>query len=197
MTCPGYDWKGYVLKELEPGERARAEVHLGGCAACQAEVEGLELTVAALERLPAVEIPRRIGFVSDPVFEQPWWKRMWTSGPQLGFAGAALVALAIVAHGAMAQRPAVNEAEVAKRVEERVQSEVAKRVEAEVAARVQQGLQAGLQPVRADLEAKLEGLEKRHDARRQSDMAAVESAFTHMEKKMNTAMVTAARYGGD
>jgi hypothetical protein len=45
-----------------------------------------------LASLEDEEIPRRIAFVSDRVFEPRWWQTMWRSGPVMGFASAALLA---------------------------------------------------------------------------------------------------------
>jgi hypothetical protein len=46
------------------------------------------------------EIPRRIAFVSDPVFEpsawRRWWSGFWNTPARLGFGSAALVSAALV-----------------------------------------------------------------------------------------------------
>jgi anti-sigma-K factor RskA len=47
----------YALDALEPGERARFERHLRGCAACQAEVRGFAATAASLALAAAVTPP--------------------------------------------------------------------------------------------------------------------------------------------
>ena len=41
--------------------------------------------------LPDEEIPQRIAFVSDRVFEPSWWQTVWRSGPAMGFASAVLL----------------------------------------------------------------------------------------------------------
>ena len=92
MTCPDFDWKSYVLDEVPAPDRRQMEQRLAGCAPCREEVEGLRLTVTALRRLPVREIPKRISFVSDPVFEPSLWQRFWGSASRLGFASAALLA---------------------------------------------------------------------------------------------------------
>lgn len=196
MTCPDFDWKGFVLEELPAAEKRQARHHLDGCASCRQEVEELELTLTALSRLPVAEIPRRIGFVSDPVFEDPWWKRLWNTGPRLGFAAAAMLACAIVAHGYMLKPvpgSKLSEQEIEARVQARLETEVARRVSAEVSAR----LQDNIQPVRADLTARLEDYEKRQSAQRREDLKALDSYLVHMDKKMSTALLSAARFGGD
>ncbi len=69
MNCP--DLKAYLFGE-EPG----AAEHLKTCRSCQEEWARLQLTHAALRTLPEEEVPRRIAFVSDKVFEPRWWQRI-------------------------------------------------------------------------------------------------------------------------
>jgi anti-sigma factor RsiW len=107
MICESVDLKSYVLGEGTREERGAVKAHLVKCASCREELARLENTHAALLSLRDEEIPRRIGFVSDGVFEPNWWQRLWRSGPQLGFAGAALLAAAILVHGFVAQRTVV------------------------------------------------------------------------------------------
>jgi anti-sigma factor RsiW len=98
MICESVDLKSYVLGEGTHEERAAVKAHLVKCASCREEVSRLEYTHAALLCVRDEEIPRRIGFVSDGVFEPKWWQRLWRSGPQLGFVGATLLAAAILVH---------------------------------------------------------------------------------------------------
>ena len=77
----------------------------------------------------SVSLPRRIAFVSDKVFEPKWWQVWLSSGPRMGFASAALLAGAIVFHGAMQPKPVAGPAPVAfdqARFEQRISEEVAK-----------------------------------------------------------------------
>jgi hypothetical protein len=104
MSCESVDLKSYLLREGTPGEREAVKAHLGKCASCREEFGRLETTHAALLWLREEEMPRRIGFVSDDVFEPNWWQRFWRSGPQLAFAGAAMLAIAILIHGFAAPR---------------------------------------------------------------------------------------------
>ena len=72
------------------------EQHISRCGECAQELDRLRLTTAALRLLPDQDIPQRIAFVSDKVFEpSPFW-RFWNSGARLGFASACVVALAMV-----------------------------------------------------------------------------------------------------
>jgi len=104
MICESVDLKSYVLGEGTREERGAVKAHLVKCASCREEVSRLEYTHAALLCVRDEEIPRRIGFVSDGVFEPKWWQQLWRSGPQLGFAGATLLAAAILVHAFAAPR---------------------------------------------------------------------------------------------
>jgi anti-sigma factor RsiW len=108
MICESVDLKSYVLGEGTREERAAVKAHLVKCASCREELARLENTHAALLCLRDEEIPRRIGFVSDGVFEPTWWQRLWRSGPQLSFAGAALLAAAILVHSFATPRIVVS-----------------------------------------------------------------------------------------
>ncbi|MBZ5578510.1 MAG: zf-HC2 domain-containing protein [Acidobacteriia bacterium] len=100
MSCSPFDLRDYVLKELPEAERKQAEAHVKGCAACRGEVERLRMTEAALFSLRDEEIPQRIAFVSDKIFEpSPWrrgWAAFWGSTARLGFASAAMLSVALI-----------------------------------------------------------------------------------------------------
>ena len=100
-NCSVVDLKAYALGETASGETASVEEHVRACAGCREELERLDLTKAALIGLPDEEIPQRIAFVSDAVFEPSWWQRVWRSGPVMGFASAVVLAAAILAHGSL------------------------------------------------------------------------------------------------
>lgn len=123
MSCSSIDLKAYLLGEAPEAERRRTAGHVAGCAACADELDRLQATETALRTLREEEIPRRIAFVSDDVFEPRWWQRLWRSGPQLGFVSAAMLSLAILSHGmlrpaAPAVEPARLEATVQRAVDE-------------------------------------------------------------------------------
>lgn len=92
------DWKAFVLRELGQDAHRQAEAHLATCLTCHEEVATLRLTLDTLSTLREEEMPRRIAFVSDKVFEPRWWQRVFSPT----FAAGALVAAAILIHGAMA-----------------------------------------------------------------------------------------------
>ena len=122
MSC-SVDLKAYVVDELARKERGVVEDHVRGCQSCREELDRLNLTHSALASLEDEEIPRRIAFVSDRVFEPRWWQTMWRSGPVMGFASAALLAGAILVHG-FERAPFVDAAQIENRIESRVNARV-------------------------------------------------------------------------
>src|SRR5436190_16199270 len=101
------DWKAYLLGELNPEVSRQADAHLAACSICHEEVATLRLTLDTLSTLREEEVPRRIAFVSDKVFEPRWWQRVFSPT----FAAGALVAAAILVHGAV--RPGQAQVEAA------------------------------------------------------------------------------------
>ena len=71
------DWKAYVLRELVKTRTARRKRILATCSNCHEEVATLRLTLDTLSTLREEEMPRRIAFVSDKVFEPRWWQRVF------------------------------------------------------------------------------------------------------------------------
>jgi len=120
MSCSSFDsnpeskpdWKAYALRELNQDAARQAETHLINCPECQEEVAMLRLTLDTLSTLREEEIPRRIAFVSDKVFEPRWWQRVFNPT----FAAAALVAAAILVHGSLRPGQAQVDAAVTKAV---------------------------------------------------------------------------------
>jgi anti-sigma factor RsiW len=100
MSCSPFDLRDYYLQELTDPQQRQVESHVKDCPACREELQQLRLTEAALFSLRDEEIPQRIGFVSDPVFEpsraRRWWIAFWGSGARLGFAGAAMLSAALL-----------------------------------------------------------------------------------------------------
>jgi anti-sigma factor RsiW len=100
MSCSPFDLKDYFLKELPDSERRQVEGHVRECGQCREELERLRRTEASLFALREEEIPQRIAFVSDKVFEptawRRWWAAFWGSAARLGFASAAMLSVAIL-----------------------------------------------------------------------------------------------------
>jgi anti-sigma factor RsiW len=141
MSCSPFDLRDYFLKELPDSERRQVEAHVRNCQPCLEELDRLRLTEAALFALREEEIPRRIGFVSDQVFEpsawRRWWAGLWGSTARLAFAAAAMLSVAILVSALrpveqIAVRPgppqivnAVSETEIQSRIDTAVAQAVA------------------------------------------------------------------------
>jgi len=99
MSCSPFDLRDYYLKELTDPQQRQVEAHVKDCPACREELDRLRLTETALFSLREEEIPQRIAFVSDPVFETSRARRWWAAfrrSSGLGFAGAALLSAALL-----------------------------------------------------------------------------------------------------
>ncbi len=100
MSCPPFDLRDYYFKDLAENERRLTEVHVKTCAHCREELDRLRGTETALLALPDEEIPQRIGFVSDPIFQpsafRRGWAAFWGSAARLGFASAAMLSAALL-----------------------------------------------------------------------------------------------------
>lgn len=190
MNC-SYDLKEYVLGE-SPREQVRAiEAHASECAACREEIARLQLTQAALASLRDEEMPRRIAFVSDKVFEPRWYQRLWNSAPQLGFVAASMLAGAILVH-AFAARPAPAPPATAMMVDTQA---IEQRVEREVTAR----LNAAVAKAVTDSEARqqkrtvqmLEAAEQRYDFDRRATLAAFSEQTRILQQQVSNIYVAA------
>jgi len=125
MSCSPFDLRDYYLKELSDPQQRQVETHMKDCPACRQELEQLHLMQAALFSVRDEEIPQRIAFVSDPVFEpslaRRWWAAFWGSSARLGFAGAGMLSAALV-FSALARTPGagLSPAEVDHRIQKAV-----------------------------------------------------------------------------
>jgi len=133
------DWKSYALGELDARARQEAESHVAACADCQDELAGLRVTLDAMAALREEELPRRIAFVSDKVFEPRWYERLFL---RPSFAAAVVIAAAILVHaslrpiGAPANAPQAVAQVDTRDIEARVAAEVTARLQSEMAAAV-------------------------------------------------------------
>jgi hypothetical protein len=183
MNCSPEDVKAYFLDELAASERALVEAHARSCSNCREELERLTVTGKALASLPDEEPARKIAFVSDKVFEPRWYRKLWRSGPALGFASAALVAAAILVH-AYARPAAAPNVDTAQ-IEQRIERDVNARLEDAVARAVSETMAREDQKIAGALTA----AEKRYEFQRQSDLAAAQQTIAYYEKKMNRWLV--------
>ena len=110
MNCSPFDLRDYFLKELPTADRGQVDGHLRSCAECREELDRLQMTEAALFSLRDEEIPQRIAFVSDKIFEpspmRRWFDAFWGSTARLGFASAALLSCSIFYFAATRPAPA-------------------------------------------------------------------------------------------
>jgi len=177
MSCSPFDLRDYFFGELAEKDRQQVELHSRSCVTCREELNRLRSTQAALLAVADEEIPQRIGFVSDRVYEPSrllrWWRGFWGSAPRLGFASAAMLSVAIIV--SVMHRPAVVipttpasvdvvklQADFSRQLSEAVQKAVA-----ESDARHQQLLATAI---------------KRFDAERRADMEQVSQKFAFAEK---------------
>jgi anti-sigma factor RsiW len=195
MEEPKPNLMAYALGEATPLERNVTESLLSHSAEACEEFERIQATIAALKSLPQEEMPRRIAFVSDPVFQPSWWQRFWASTPQLGFASAALLAAAITTHGFVskssmpppqpiaqqATAPALTQADVDQAVDQAIAKAVSiveKRQQAATEERIRIALSEA---------------EKRHATDRQLLAVRFEENLNYMRKQMNQMYVANAR----
>jgi anti-sigma factor RsiW len=123
MSCSQFDLKSYFLGEPDVAVRGAVEEHLKACLSCREELDRLRLTRAALASVPDEEMPHRIAFVSDKIFEPRGWARFWGSAPRLGFASAAMLSAAIIIHGFISTVETRRTAELVAAAEHRIQEQ--------------------------------------------------------------------------
>jgi anti-sigma factor RsiW len=181
MDCASIDLKAVSLGEASAAEKRVAEKHVSSCGACREELARLELTFASLGALRDEEIPKRIAFVSDQVFEPSWWQRLWNSGPQLGFVSAGLLAGALVFHAVYpAAAPPVGQAPlVVAQQQGLTEEQVQRRIDAAV-------LKAVAQSEKRTAEM-LVSLEKKNEMDRQGMLIAFDEQTSVMQKLLNKA----------
>jgi anti-sigma factor RsiW len=199
MSCPPFDLRDYFLKELPESGRQQVEHHLKGCQACREELDRLRVTEAALLALRDEEIPQRIAFVSDKIFEpsplRRGWQAFWTSGARLGFVSAAMLSVAILfsaltrpvavpASGGAA--PGILAAgfqhDIARRVDETVRKAAAEIEERQT---------------RKTAEA-VAAIEKRNELDRKALMVALDerdASLEYLRKRLNRYVVASNDYG--
>ncbi len=136
MSCSPFDLRDYFLKELPPSQEQQVEVHVKGCQECRGELDRLRATGTALLALRDEEIPQRIAFVSDKIFEPSpvgrWWSGFWNSAARLGFASAAILAVAIMVRP-VSFAPGTAQAPLPSRVQTVSETQIEARIDAAVA----------------------------------------------------------------
>jgi hypothetical protein len=195
MSCSPFDLRDYYFKELPENQRKLTVVHVNSCAICREELGRLRGTEAALLTLPDEEIPQRIGFVSDPVFQpsalRRGWDAFWNSTARLAFVSAAMLSAALVVFSVSRPAPQVAgpspaigrvalEADFSRRLNDAVQKAVADS-EARQARQTQELLAAA---------------EKRHELETQAMMVRVQEYLDVERKRLNT-MILASNTGAE
>jgi anti-sigma factor RsiW len=193
VSCSPFDLRDFFLKELPETEQRQVEAHLHGCAACREELDRLRLTEAALFTLRDEEIPQRIAFVSDKIFEpspwRRWWMEFWSSAARLGFASAAMLSAAVVFFALTRPAPAPVPAAAAMKTisETEIQQRIGSAVEKAVAeSEARQN---------ARTEKLIAAIETRDRRERNSLMLQATNTFDYLERQDN--MFQRAAYGYD
>jgi len=192
MSCSSIDLKAYILGESARAEKNAVEDHVRACEGCREELERLKLMETTLRSLTEEEVPQRIAFVSDKVFEPRWYQTIWRSGPAMGFASAALLAGAILVHGFAVNgrpvaQPATQAALSSAQIEQRIEREVNARLDSAVAKAVSVS-EARQNEQMATMVA---AAEKRFETRRKEDMAVAQQAAQYYDKQFSRLLMAA------
>jgi anti-sigma factor RsiW len=196
MSCSPFDLRDYLLNELAEAERRQVDVHVRSCGGCQEEMERLRITQSTLLELRDEEVPQRIGFVSDPVFEpsgpRRFWQALWASGPKLGFASAAMLSAALVIFTFLRPVAAVPAVTAASLDTAKIEQLVSERIAAEMK-KVSAESEARREKKTAEL---LAAAEQRYERQRESDMKNIAFAISILEKKNNVLERASYESGG-
>ncbi|MDX2268502.1 MAG: hypothetical protein NW208_10385 [Bryobacter sp.] len=189
------DLRDYALGEGTAAEREAMAARLAASAEEREELRRWELTLRAVADLLQEEIPRRIAFVSDPVWEQKvmepkWWQRLWPAGPQWGFASAAVLAMAILAHGWVirpVEKTMVVEAPAASRGGEQ---------ELDVQAIVREAVAASEERQQREFRKVLAEVQQEHESEIRLMAASMEENQSLLRKQMNRLYMMSANLAG-
>ena len=182
MSCSPFDLRDYFLQELADPQQRQVEAHIKTCGACREELDRLRITEAALFSVRDEEIPQRIAFVSDKIFEpspvRRWLAAFWGSSARLGFVSAAMLSAAIVVHAFHpAPAPAVRATATAAYIPSITEEEVGQRIQA--------ALEQAIPAIEARYAQKTETLvkdvERRDLAERQRIMAVADVTIDRLD----------------
>lgn len=190
MSCSPFDLRDYFLKELADPQQRLVEGHVKICQQCREELDRLRIAEAALFSLRDEEIPQRIAFVSDKIFEPSPWRRwlasFWGSSARLGFAAAAMLSVAVVVNafrpaplvlrpGTTATVKTVSEDEIRQRIQAAVDKAIPA-IEARYAKRADEMVKA---------------VEYRDQQERKRILALADAAYDRQQKEVYAAQMTA------
>jgi len=194
-TCHRIDeLRDYAFDELAAESRPSMEQHLSACSDCATELDRLRLTTAALRALPDREIPQRIAFVSDKIFEpspiKRWFAGFWNSGARLGFASACVLAVAIVVSAY--HRPPVDESAKPAIVQTAATPDLTQQIDAAVAKAMVRVREEDAQALKIALEES----DRKHEQERRAMMVAMGENLDYMEKRLGTMTMLASTQVG-
>lgn len=192
MNITSDELKDYVFGELDGAGRRAVETACAADPALRDELARLQVTQSALFSLREEELPRRIAFVSDKVFEPKWWQVWLNSGPRMAFASAVLLAAAIVFHGAAGQA-AGPMAPAAATVD---QAAFEKRIAEEVSRVLPAALARAEQQHRTQLASAIKEAEGKYQKMRQEDQMNMEASYSLFREKQAAMMVSYAQNSG-
>ena len=192
MSCSPFDLRDYLFDELAEEKRRQVDQHVRSCGGCNEELERLRITHSTLLTLREEEVPQRIGFVSDKVFEPSGlrrvWQTFWNSSAKLGFASAAMVSVALLLFTFFRQAPAMSSGVPVD----------TSRIEAQVAARVSAAVEKAVTESETRQSGKTAALlaaaEQRFERQRETDMLNVRQSFEVLQKHYNVRENLIARY---
>ncbi len=189
MTHPVEALRDYAFGELPAARQPELEHHLGICGECALELDRLRLTTAALRTLPDQEIPQRIAFVSDKVFEPSpvsrFFAGFWNSASRLSFASACVLGAALIVSAY--HRPV----EVRTVVQQAANTDVSKQVNDAVTKAVAQ--------VKLENAREIEAVSHKYEQEYQERMTTVAANFEMLQRRLGTSLIAAndMRRNGD
>lgn len=195
MIHPTEDLRDYAVGELEADRQPALAQHLAACGDCTLEFDRLRLTTAALRTLPDKEVPQRIAFVSDKLFEPSpvsrWFAGFWNSAARLGFASACVLAAALVVFAY--HRPADRAASGATTIVQTANVDLSKQINDAVARAVAQVRAEDARMVQQTAEqmtkAAIEAANLKYEKEYQARMVAVEESFTVLQKRFSSSLM--------
>jgi len=178
--------KDYVFGELNAAEMRAVEAAVAADVSLREELVRLQNTQSALFSLPDEEIPRRIAFVSDKVFEPKWWQVWLNSAPRMGFSAAALLAGAIVFHGFAQPKPMAPAAAFD-------QAQFERRISDEVAKALPVALENVEKRHRMQLAAAIKEADEKYQQLRREDQLAMAASYSLFTEKQAARLVAFAQ----
>jgi anti-sigma factor RsiW len=207
MSCSPYDLRDYLFEELTPAQSGDVRAHLKACTPCAAELDALRSTQAALLTLRDEDIPQRIGFVSDKVFEPSPVRRFlsgfWTSAARIGFVSSAMLSAALLVFAFRPAQPVHNsaqsgptQAEIARQIETAVAQQVKAQVDSRLTVAVNQAVSVTEARAQKRTTELLAAVQQKYDAERRLAHAEYQANLEYQRSKYNVALVTASYAGG-